>query len=208
MNESHNATPAIVILAAGRSSRMGAMKLLLPLGSRPVIAQVVATALSTELRPVIVVIGHLASQVSAALPHTGEIVIENAKYADGQSTSLHAGLAALPSHAPGVVVMLGDQPLVTPAQLTLLAAVASETGAPIIAASYGGRRGNPVFFKRTVFAELLRVTGDSGGREIFSRHRQDLTLVDMADASASLDIDDPDSYTQVQALWGQRHPPS
>lgn len=198
--------PAIIVLAAGRSSRMGAMKLLLPLGDRPVIAQVVATALASELRPVVVVVGYLGLQVRAALPNAGEMVVENPQYREGQSMSLHAGLAAVPLSAPGAIVMLGDQPLLTAAHLVQLAAETTKTNTPIVAASVAGQRANPVYFARTLFPELLRISGDSGGREVIARHSTDLALVELDDPAAALDIDDPDSYLRVQALWDQRHP--
>lgn len=203
-----HSVPGIIILAAGRSSRMGTMKLLLPLGARPVIAHVVTTALATEMRPVVVVLGHLASQVRAALPNEGEIVVENPRYADGQSTSLHAGLAAVPPDAIGALVMLGDQPFVTASQLTRLVAAASTTKMPVVAARYAEQRGNPVYFARVVFPELLRVMGDSGGREVIARHRQELVMVEMEDTAAALDIDDPDSYARVRKVWDERHPPT
>lgn len=200
--------PALIILAAGRSNRMGEMKLLLPLGDRPVIAQVVATALASGLHPVVVVVGHLASQVRAALPNTGETVIENAQYRDGQSTSLHAGLAAVPLNAPGAIVMLGDQPLITASHLTRLAAASATSSAQIIATSVAGRRANPVYFARALFPELLDVSGDSGGREVIARHSSQVVLVELDDPAAALDMDDPDSYWHVRALWDQRHLPS
>lgn len=197
--------PAIIILAAGRSSRMGAMKLLLPLGGRPVIAHVVAAALDTWLRPVVVVIGHHAAQMRHALSYLDVLVVENDRFGDGQSTSLHAALAVMPPGATGAIVMLGDQPLVTAADIKRLADAAIGNPAPIIAASYNGQRGNPVYFARVCFPELLNVTGDTGGREVIARHLSDLSLVEMDDPTAALDIDDAESYARVRTWWDQRN---
>lgn len=197
---------AIVVLAAGRSSRMGGMKLLLPLGGRPVIAHVAAAALASSLRPVVVVLGHQANEVASALPSSGPMVLTNANYQQGQSTSLRAGIAALPPDTTGAIIMLGDQPLVTAAILERLAAAAATRDAPIIAASYGGQRGNPVYFHRLCFPELLAVQGDEGGRGVIARHSHDLALVKMQDTDAALDVDSPDDYARLCALWARRHP--
>ena len=201
--DSSTSAVAIIILAAGRSSRMGALKLLLPLGGQPVIKHVVGAALATPLRPVVVVLGHAAPALRAALPQADLTVVENAAYAAGQSTSLHAALDALPASAAGALVLLGDQPLISAGDIMRLAATAA-SGAPVVAASYGGRRGNPVYFARACFAELRAVTGDVGGREVIERHRTELTLVPMDDADAALDLDTPDAYAQVQTIWARR----
>ncbi|HEY7832202.1 MAG TPA: nucleotidyltransferase family protein [Ktedonobacterales bacterium] len=197
---------AVIVLAAGRSSRMGTMKLVLPLGGRPVIAHVVAAALETPLRPVVVVLGHQAEQVRAALPDGELAVVENPAYAAGQSTSLHAGLTALPASATGAIILLGDQPLITAIQIARFAAVVQVTAAPIAATTYGGQRGNPVYFARALFPELRTVTGDEGGRAVIMRHWQDVALVDMDDPDAALDLDDSDGYARVCAVWATRHP--
>lgn len=195
---------AAVVVAAGRSSRMGAHKLLLPLGDRPVIAHVMATVLATSLRPVVVVVGHEAAGVRAALPSGALHVVENLAYADGISTSLRAGIAALPETVAGAVVVLGDQPLLTAAQLELLVNAARASPAGIVAASYAGRRGNPVYFARTYFPELLAVTGDMGGRTVIAHHASAVALCELGDAAARVDIDLPADYERVRALWEER----
>jgi molybdenum cofactor cytidylyltransferase len=199
---------AAVVVAAGRSSRMGAHKLLLPLGDRPVIAQVVAAVLATSLRPVVVVVGHEAARVRAALPPGEFHVIENPTYADGLATSLRAGISALPQTVAGAVVVLGDQPLITAAQLELLVNAARAAAAGIVAASYASQRGNPVYFARRYFPELLAVTGDEGGRAVITRHADALALCELGDASASLDIDLPADYERVRTLWDERQRPA
>ena len=197
---------AIVILAGGRSSRMGASKLLLPLGDAAVIIHVARAAVASSFRPIVLVLGHHAERIRAAVATPDITFVENPAYRDGQSTSLHAGIAALPPSAAGAVVMLGDQPLVTAVELERLVTAARASGAQIAAARYGGVRGNPVYFARSCFPELLAVTGDEGGRGVIARHADAVAWVEMTDPDAALDMDTPDDYARVQRSWASRHP--
>jgi molybdenum cofactor cytidylyltransferase len=194
---------ALVVLAAGLSRRMGAHKLLLPLGDRPVVAHVVSAALAAHPRPIVVVLGHEAARMRAALPPGDLVVVENPAFATGLSASLRAGLQALPPEVTGAIVALGDQPLLTSTHLNRLAEVAQASGARILAASYGGRRGNPVYFARAYFPELLAVTGDEGGRAVMARHPGEVALCELGDARAGLDMDTPEDYARVREMWGQ-----
>ncbi len=122
---------AAVVLAAGTSSRMGDMKLLLPLGDRPVIARVVAAALATSAAPVAVVLGHEAERVRAALPSGRWGAVKNEDYASGMASSLRSGVAWLEAHEAtetllGALVLLGDQPLVSAAMVEQVLARARE----------------------------------------------------------------------------------
>lgn len=198
-----------IVLAAGRSTRMGAHKLLLPLGDRPVVAHVVAAVLHAPVHPVVVVLGHDAHAVRAALPRdlpAGDlIIVENTQYRLGMATSLRAGLAALPADAIGALIVLGDQPLVHSSHLAQIAQVAEQTHAAVVAASYDGRRGHPVYFSQSCFAELQQVAGDEGGRTIIERHQDELVVVPLDDAAAVLDVDVPADYQRVLEIWAQRH---
>jgi molybdenum cofactor cytidylyltransferase len=196
---------AIVVLAAGRSSRMGAHKLLLPLGDRPVVAHSVGAALGSRLRPVIVVLGHEAARVRAVLPEGDLRVVENAAYADGMSTSLRAGIDALPEVASGAIVMLADQPLLSSDHLDRIADAAEASGAPIVVATYAGRRGNPVYFARELFAELRGVAGDEGGRAVIARHSAGVHTVEFGDPILAQDLDEPADYERVRAAWERAH---
>lgn len=190
-----------VVLAGGRSSRMGAHKLLLPLGERPVAVYALDAALGSGADPVMVVLGHRAEDVRAALPDGNYQVVVNPEYAAGMSTSLRAGIAALPPDVVGAVILLADQPLMTGVIVARVIAEARASGWGIVTASFGGRRGTPVYFARALFPELLAVTGDEGGRSVIARHPEDVAVVEFTDEAAALDVDDPEQYARLRALW-------
>ncbi len=186
-----------LILAAGQSSRMGQHKLLLPLLGKPLVLHAVDTALASEVDEVLVVVGYHAEAVRATIADRPVRVIENPAYAQGQSTSLRAGIAALAPATEAVIILLADQPLVTQAILQALIHTWQHTGKPIVVPFYNGQRGNPVLFARTLFTELLGVTGDQGGREVLQRHPQEIAPVQIADALAAQDLD---TWQEYQAL--------
>ena len=206
-----------IILAAGSSSRMGAgrHKLLLPLAGRPVLEHVIEATLASQARPIIIVLGHQAGQVrlqiNAYVGHPHVTIVENAHYVQGMSTSLHAGVRALmtmnnaqtpPAAEVGsALVILGDQPLMTTTIMDTLIATWRATGKRIVSPLYGGRRGNPVLFDASLFAELLQTTGDEGGRSVIERHRQDMAMVEVGNTMVSYDIDTWEAYQQVLRIW-------
>jgi len=192
---------AAIILAAGRSSRMGSHKLLLPYKGRPIVNWVLAAACASQADPVIVVLGHEAQQVDAALQaERWFLAIHNPWYVDGLSTSLRIGLAATPKDVDGAIILLGDQPLITPENINAMIAESARYPDAIVAASYQGRRGNPVLFPRQCFAELETITGDEGGRSALARHAERVRLVESANALAGFDVDTPEEY---QALLSE-----
>ncbi|HEY7091776.1 MAG TPA: molybdenum cofactor cytidylyltransferase [Ktedonobacterales bacterium] len=193
---------AAIILAAGRSSRMGSHKLLLPYKGRPIVNWVLAAACASQADPIIIVLGHEAQQVDAALrAERWFLAIHNPWYVDGMSTSLKIGLAATPKDVEGAIILLGDQPLITEEIINAMVAESARDPDAIIAASYQGRRGNPVLFPRQYFAELETITGDEGGRSVLARHPQQVRLVEINDALAGVDVDTPEEY---QALLSEQ----
>jgi molybdenum cofactor cytidylyltransferase len=162
-------TIAAVVLAAGTASRMGRQKLLLPLAGRPLIRISVERVVAAGLDDVVVVLGRDAAAVGAALAGLPARTVENPRYAEGQSTSLRAGLDALQPATEAVVVALGDQPLPDPSLVGRLVAAFRTSGRPIAVPRYRDGRGNPVLFAAGLFDELRAVTGDTGGRGVVAR---------------------------------------
>lgn len=195
-----------IVLAAGASTRLGRPKQLLDLGGKPVIAHVVERALAAGLCPVMVVTGGAAEAVANVLAAYPVQVVPNPHYRDGQSTSLIAGLHALPDEQEidGVVVLLGDQPGVDPADIAALVTrrrVPSGPIPPIVMTSYGGTRSHPVLFGQEVFHELAEITGDQGGREVIRAHAADVALVVSTQEEPPLDLDTEEAYRLLLARW-------
>jgi molybdenum cofactor cytidylyltransferase len=187
-----------ILLAAGRSTRMGQPKLLLPWGNIQLVRHVAQTALHSSLDDLIVVTGHRAEHVHAALDGLPVTLVHNAAFLDGQSTSVRAGIAALGDDAQAAMILLADQPLLQPSTIDALIGTYHQHQSPIVAPRYNGQRGNPVLFDRTLFAELSMVQGDQGARLVLQAHTQHLQLVDVADEGVLLDLDTPENY---QKLW-------
>ncbi len=195
---------AAIILAAGQSSRMGQHKLLLPLLGKPLLLHAVENATAAGFDDVLVVVGYHADEVRQLLSTYPLRVVENPAYAQGQSTSVRAGMAALAPQTEAVIILLGDQPLVSPAILQRLVLAWRDTTQPIVAPYYAGQRGNPVLFARALFPELLSVSGDQGGREILQRHAKEVHPVHIAEAEAAQDLD---TWQEYQALLKRLEPP-
>ncbi len=206
-----SSTTATILLAAGRSSRMGEgkHKLLLPLGDRPVLAHVVETILASQARPLIVVAGYQAEQIRTLLtPYAPTLtLVENFDYQQGMSTSLRKGIATVITAHPtvnGALIVLGDQPLMTPQILDSMIEAKQATGKRIITARYSGKRGNPTLFDASLFPELLEMTGDEGGRKVLERYRQEIAMVDIDNEMANYDVDTWEAYQQVVRIWEGR----
>ncbi len=175
-----------VVLAAGRSTRMGAMKMLADIDGQPMIRRTVETALAGGLSSVIVVTGHEAARVGEALRGLPVTIIRNPDYLDGLSASLKAGIAAVPETNIGALVMLGDMPRVTVSDIKAL--VAHSDREAIVAPVHNGKRGNPVLWPRRYFAEIAKLSGDSGARSIMASARDAVIEVECG-AGVLIDAD-------------------
>jgi molybdenum cofactor cytidylyltransferase len=190
------AAVSAIVLAAGEGRRMGALKLALPLGEKSVLGHVVETALASPIDEVVVVLGHGAADLKPELPDRRVRLVYNPDYAQGQSSSLRAGINALSPKVEAAVFLLGDQPLVSPEAIEALVTTFQTHHASIVQPLYRGIPANPVLFARALFPELLQVTGDRGGRELLVRHRTEVTTVDL-DLEAPADIDTMADYDKI-----------
>ena len=189
-----------IVLAAGRSTRMGeANKLLQSVRGKPMLRHAVEAQLSSQARPVIVVTGHQPEQVAAVLAGLDVTLVHNPDYADGLAGSVKAGLAALPESVAGVVVSLGDMPNVTAAVIDRLAQVFAESGdALAVVPTLLGQRGNPVLLARALFAEVAKLEGDQGARRLLDAAGEALVEVPLDDPAIALDIDTPAALAQLE----------
>ena len=191
---------ALIVLAAGRSSRMGAHKLLLPLRGQPLVSFALRLAERSTAADILLVLGYDVDRIRHALPRGRWRIVESPDFASGMSASLRAGLLATTPDALGAAILLADQPFISDAHLQRLLALAVAAPERIVATLSAGRAGSPVYFPRSLFGELLAVTGDEGGRSVIARHRELLLTIEAEGEDELLDIDDPASFQRALAL--------
>ena len=193
---------ASIVLAAGRSSRMGPRnKLLEPVNGEPMIRRAAATALASGTAPIVVVTGYEAAAVTATLHGLDVTAILNPDYADGLSTSLRAGLRALSPDIEGALILLGDMPETEVGVLRALMAAFTDASAICVPMRHG-RRGNPVLWGRRYFAEMMELTGDAGAKPVMTRHAAQLIEVEVTTDSIFHDIDAPDDLMRLKRSGG------
>ena len=194
---------AIVILAAGQSSRMGmggAHKLLAEFGGMPLIRRSAIAATNCESRYVFVVTGYRHAEIEAAIADLPVKPVHNAEFSSGMAGSLALGVAAAEADRPdGITIMLADMPALTVSDLdALIAAFRSCGGRSIVRATAGGRPGNPVIFPSALYAALKSLTGDKGARELIRSSGVPVTDIEIGDG-ALIDVDTPDA---IEAAGG------
>lgn len=192
---------AAIILAAGRSARMGPVnKLLADLGGAPMIVRVADAVEGSRAEPLIVVTDHQRDRVEAALAGRNLTLVYNPDHATGLGSSLRQGVAALPDSADGAVIVLGDMPRVSSTAIDrLIAAFAPLEGRAICVPTWRGKRGNPVLFARRFFAEMQAIAGDVGARSLIGRHRELVCEVAMADDGVLGGVDTPEALAALRS---------
>ena len=190
-----------IVLAAGRSTRMGGPnKLLAEIGGRPLVRIAVEQALASRARPVVVVTGHQRDRLEAALAGLDVTFVHNPDFADGLSTSLKKGLSALPAETDGAIVLLGDMPQVASSLVDrLIAAFDPEKGALIVVPTVAGKRGNPVVWSRRFFSDLAAIEGDVGARHIIGSYQEAVIEVPVEGRAALTDVDTPEALAAFKA---------
>jgi molybdenum cofactor cytidylyltransferase len=188
-----------VVLAAGESKRMGQTKQLLPWGNTTVLGQVLQNLKASSIHDILVVSGHDAEKVEGVAQAEDIDTIHNPHYAAGEMlSSLQTAVRHLPANTDAILVTHADQPLVTPAIIDHLLTAHRQGEGDIIAPVYNGQRGNPVLISRRFFAELLELPLGSAPRDLLRRHPDAIHLLQIADESVLIDLDDPETYQRWQ----------
>lgn len=196
--------PALV-LAAGKSSRMGRTKALLSVGSsgETFLHRIIRVLREGGADAVVVVIGGDAAAVRASLPRDDDQIsaVENPWYQEGQLSSLLVGLAAVEQrhdNVEAVMMTLVDLPLISAATVRAVRdAFLANPGAPLVRPRRGGRYGHPVIFNRSIFGELRRADPSTGAKPVVHAHAAEEVNVDVDDEGAFIDIDTPDDYERL-----------
>jgi len=190
---------AALLLAAGKSSRMGANKMLAEIDGRPMVARTAQRLLASHARPIVAVIGNQADAVDAVL---GKLPVErvlNPDFAEGLATSLVRGVSALPADIDGVIVCLGDMPLIAGRDIDrLIAAFNPLEGRSIVVPTRRGQRGNPILWSRQFFPEMLALKGDQGARKLIGEHADLVVEIEMDNDAIFIDIDTPEALAQLR----------
>ena len=177
---------AVVVLAAGSSSRMGEPKQLLPLASTTLLRRIVDQALVSDAKMTIVVLGAHGSAIRRELDALPISIIENVRWSGGIGTSIAAGIKAA-GDSDAAVIITCDQPHVSAATINRLIAEHDSTGKPIIASAYSNTLGVPAFFAREFFARLQQLPADEGAKRLFHQHRASVATIDFAEGAFDLD---------------------
>lgn len=191
-----------ILLAAGESKRLGQPKALLDWKGKSFARKVAETALAAGLFPVIIVIGAGADKIEPALSGLPVKIVRNESWREGQSSSVKAGLAALPSQTGAALFLVVDQPQVPVSLIEALLAEHAGTLAPIIAPMVDDHRTNPVLFDRGTFVDFEELKGDVGGRAIFSRYQ--VRWLPWLDSSLAIDVDTYEDYKRLLNQAGEK----
>ena len=190
--------PALILLAAGGSTRMGKTKQLLPYRGVTLLRHAASIALSSRCGPVAVVIGSQAAQMRRELDGLPVRIASNPAWANGMGGSIRVGLSMLLADArpPAVVIMLCDQPAVSADTLNRLVDRHESNRAPIVASAYDGIVGVPALFDGTMFEELLQLDDAGGARQVIRRHAEGVEAISFP--AGSLDVDTPQDYERLK----------
>jgi molybdenum cofactor cytidylyltransferase len=194
---------AAIVLAGGLSRRMGQSKVLMEWDRRPII-QVIADRLKRlRLDDVVVVTGHMATQVHAVLASEPVRVVHNDNYRDGEMlSSLQTGLRAMGDEISACLIVLGDQPQLDNKVIQELMSAYAEGQGRIVAPSYRQRRGHPILIDRAYWSELLDLPAGGVPRDVINAHADEIYYVNVDNDSVLRDIDTPDDYQQERKRAG------
>jgi molybdenum cofactor cytidylyltransferase len=183
---------AILILAAGESNRMRIPKQLLPFRGKNMLQHAIDEAVTSNADLVFAVLGANAERIKRVLRQSRAELVMNQDWSEGISSSIHAGVKALPANVNGVIVSLCDQPHAGSRIFNALIDASRTSGKSIVACEYGGTEGTPALFARQYFDQLLALSGDRGAKKIILENKNDLARIPFAEGT--IDIDTAEDY--------------
>jgi molybdenum cofactor cytidylyltransferase len=195
---------SVIILAAGKSTRMGTQKLCMQLGEHTILEQTVDNYLASKADEIIVVTGHEAQKIRQLIAHKPVTIVYNPHYYKGMSTSIAAGLQTVRATIQSVVIALGDQPYIHSDIINFIIDEHRSSKKGISVPVYKGTRGHPTIFDMKYKEELLKLEGDRGGIQVTDRHSDDVFEIDVEYEEVIADIDTIDKYNQMTKKFKQR----
>ncbi|WP_247235465.1 NTP transferase domain-containing protein [Telluribacter sp. SYSU D00476] len=191
----------IIILAAGASQRMGTPKQALPIeDGKSLIQKTVETALATDLRPVVVVVGANKKEVVPELAGQPVTIIDNTLWQEGMASSVRMGLAGAyltERKLEAVLMLVCDQPYVTSSLLNHMVVTLKESGKKAVVCRYGESWGVPVLIGSQLFEEMTHLKGEQGAKPLLEKHLNEVAFVDFD--QGNIDIDTPDDYRRIRS---------
>jgi molybdenum cofactor cytidylyltransferase len=197
-----------IILAGGMSRRLGMPKQLLEVGGSTVLSRVIGAAINSELDRVIVVLGHHAETIKASmhgiLENEKVVTVLNPWYPEGMSTSLQCGLKEIQYAFPSIMILMGDQPLLSAKTINLLLKAFRSSQKDICVPVNKGKRGLPVCFTKRFYLDIFSIKGDIGARQIIDENADSVISIEISDPEVFLDIDDSDDVREITAIVDNR----
>jgi molybdenum cofactor cytidylyltransferase len=193
---------ATVILAAGESRRMGSLKQMLAWGQDTVLGKTINTFQEALTGPVFVVVGYEGSRIKRQLADRKVIWVDNSAYQKGMSSSIVAGIKALPEEVEGILLALADLPLLQSDTIKKIADNFRSSKHRLIVPVFQGRTGHPVLIAKEFFPELLKLQGDAGAKKIIRENKEQTLFLNVNDPGIYLDIDEPHTYAKLRATKG------
>lgn len=190
-----------IVLAAGMSKRMGKLKQLIKVGDRSLLENTLSAVRESRVSETILVLGYQAELIerTVSVDRATRIVV-NESYEKGMSTSIQAGLQKISPQSAAALIVLADQPFLKPAVINELIAEREKSGASILFPVYRGFRGNPVLIDRSLFSEMMQISGDIGCRSLFGLHPEKIKKVPVNDIGILIDIDTAGDLEKVTSL--------
>lgn len=189
---------AVIILAAGRSARLGSPKQLLPYRDKTLLQHSIDAALGSNAKPIIAVLGSGMEIIEHELVRDKIFISENTSWENGMASSISCGLNALNNLAPGiesVILMVCDQPFINPGLLNDLIKKQKSSGSSIVASFYENTIGTPALFHKKHFPELASLEGDTGARSLFKKYAETLQIIPFD--KGGIDIDTIENYRNL-----------
>ena len=193
-----------IILAAGKSSRLGKSKQILAFKEKTILHEIIKNALNSLLYEIIVVLGHNADKIKKKVDFSKVKVALNIDYKKGQSSSIQKGLKLISDNCIGGMFLLGDQPLISTKVINLLIKEFCNTKACITIPTYKGKRGNPVIIHKKLFYKLKSLKYDTGPRIFFNEFKGEIREVETNDYGINFDVDTQKDYEKLILDYGNK----